>query len=111
MPDPERALSPCEARIAAAAGCWNRTEHTTGLRVDLLDAVFGNLKQVLAVERCPRVGRDIDRSQSGPARRIEGGELVSGGKPDMLTVVGHTRHVIDIRKRPIFTDDLGALSG
>src|SRR6476469_4433137 len=111
MPDPERPFSPREARVAAAAGCWNAAEHTAGLQVNFLDAVFGNLKQVATVERSPRMGRDIDRSNRCAARRIEGGQLVSGGKPDMLTVICDAGHIIHIRKRPVLTDDLGALAG
>src|SRR5512144_1705301 len=50
VPHPERSFGPGEARVAAAGGCRNRREHTAGPRVDLLDAILGDLVEVLAVE-------------------------------------------------------------
>ena len=47
LPDPERPFGPREPRVTAA-GRRNRREHTAGLGIDLLDAIFGDLKQVLA---------------------------------------------------------------
>jgi hypothetical protein len=49
LPHPERPFGPREPRVTAAAGRRDRGEHTTGLRIDLLDAILGELKQVLAV--------------------------------------------------------------
>jgi TMEM175 potassium channel family protein len=69
---PERAFGPRESRVTAAAGCRDRGEHTASRRIDLLDAIFGELKQVLAVERRSCMRRDIDRAQRLPARRIKG---------------------------------------
>jgi hypothetical protein len=43
LPDPERPFGPREPRVAAA-GRRDRSEHTAGLRVDLLDATLGELK-------------------------------------------------------------------
>src|ERR1700693_3865536 len=50
LPHPERPLGPCEPRITAAARRRDRREHTAGLRIDFLDAILGDLKQVLTVE-------------------------------------------------------------
>ena len=50
LPDPERPFGPREPG-AAAARRRDRGEHTAGLRIDLLDATLGDLKQVVAVER------------------------------------------------------------
>ena len=50
---------------------------------------------------------DIDRAQRLPARGIEGVQLVSGGKPDVLAVVRDPMHAVDTRKGSILTDDLG----
>jgi hypothetical protein len=50
---------------------------------------------------------DIDRAERLPTLRIEGGQLVSGSKPDVLTVIGDAMHVVDTRKGSILTDDLG----
>jgi hypothetical protein len=51
LPHPERPFRPREPRVTAAARRGDRREHTACLRIDLLDAIFGDLKQVLAVER------------------------------------------------------------
>src|SRR5213078_4281461 len=58
LPHPELPLGPREPRITAAAGRRDRGEHTAGLRIDLLDAVLSELKQVLAVEGRSRVPGD-----------------------------------------------------
>src|ERR1051326_613732 len=50
LPDPERPFGPCEPR-AAARRCRDRAEHAAGGRVDLLDAIVGDLKQMPPVER------------------------------------------------------------
>jgi hypothetical protein len=47
-------------------------EHSAGLRVDLLDAIRGELEQVLAVEGRSRIRRDLDRAQCLSGRRVEG---------------------------------------
>src|SRR6266496_4349902 len=44
LPYPERTLRPRETRVAATTRCWNRGEHVTGLGIDLLDAMLGDLK-------------------------------------------------------------------
>ena len=58
------------------------------LRIDLLDAILGDLEQMLAVEGRSRMRGDIDRAQRLPAGRIEGVQPVAGGKPDLLAVIG-----------------------
>ena len=70
-------------------------------------AQLGDLKQVLAIEGRSRMRGDINRAQRLPARRIEGVQLVSGGKPNMLTVIRDAMHVVDTRKGSILTDDFG----
>ena len=93
--------------IRRPAGRRDRGEHTAGLRIDLLDAILGELKQVLAVEGGSCMRGDIDRAQRLPARRIEGGQLVSSRKPDVLTVIRDSTHVVDTRKGSVLTHDLG----
>ncbi len=83
LPHPKRSFGPREPRVTAAARCRDRGEHTAGLWIDLLDAILGELKQVLAVEGRSCVRGDIDRAQRLPARGIEGVQLVSGSKPDV----------------------------
>jgi hypothetical protein len=58
LPDPERALAPGEAGIAAAARRRDGGQHAAGRRVDLLDPALGDLEQVPAVEGRSRMRRD-----------------------------------------------------
>src|SRR4029453_9225139 len=67
LPPPERPFGPRESRVTAAARRRDRGEHTAGLRVDLLDAILGELEQVLAVEGRSRMRGDVDRAQPFPA--------------------------------------------
>src|SRR6187397_1474834 len=103
---PERPFGPREPGVTAAAGRWDGGEHTPGLRIDLLDAILGELKEVLAVECGSCMCADIDRAHRIPGRRIEGVQLVASSKPDALTVVCDPRHIVDTRKGSVLTDDL-----
>src|SRR5260370_455633 len=61
-----------------------------------------------APDGCSCIGGDIQRAQRRIcARGVEGIQLVSGSKPDMLTVIRDPMYAIDTRKGPIFTDDFG----
>ena len=60
LPDPERPFSPCQPRVTTVAGRGDGAKHSTAFRIDLLDAIFGNLKQVLAVECGSCMRRDIN---------------------------------------------------
>ena len=64
---PERPLGPRHPESAAVARRRDRREHAAGLRIDLLDAVLGDLEEVLAVERRARMRRGIDRARHLPA--------------------------------------------
>ncbi len=107
LPDPESPFGPRESRIIAAAGRRDRRHHAAGLRIDLLDAAPGELKQMPAVEGRACLRRDIDRAQQFPARGIESVQLVSGGKPDVPAVVRDPMHALDAGKRAVFTDNFG----
>ena len=50
---------------------------------------------------------DIDRAHGLATRRIEGVQLVSGRKPDVLTVIGDPTHAVGARKGSIFSEDFG----
>src|SRR5437879_8173038 len=107
LPHPKRPFGPREPRVGPAAGRRDRREHTARLRIDLLDAILGDLKQVPAVERGSRMRGDIERAQRLPARRIERLQLFSRSNPDTRTVIRDTSHVVDTWKRSVLTDDFG----
>ena len=107
LPDPERAFGPGEPRIAAAAGRRDRGEHAAGLRIDLLDAILGDLEQVPAVEGRSGMRGDVERARQLAARRIEGVELVAGCEPDMPAVEGDAMHLVDAREGSVFAEDFG----
>jgi hypothetical protein len=50
---------------------------------------------------------DIECAHRLAARRIEGVQLVSGGKPDVPTVERDSVHAVDTRKRSILTKNFG----
>src|SRR5688572_19035042 len=108
LPYPESSFGPREARVAAAARRRDRGQHTAGLRIDLLDAILGDLPEVLAVEGRACVRGDIERARRVSTRRIEGIQLVSGRKPDVLAVERDPIHLVDTREGPIFADDFGS---
>ena len=107
LPYPERPFGPRQARVTAAARRRDRGENTAALRIDLLDAILGELVQVLTVEGRSGMRGNIDRAQHRAAYRIEGVQLVSGGKPNVLTVIRDSIHSVGTRGRAIFTDNLG----
>ena len=107
LPDPERPFGPREPRVTATAGRGDGGEHTASLWINLLDAILGNLKQVLAVECRSCVRGDIDRAHCLAASRIEGIQRVSSGKLDVQTVIRDSMYVVAAWKRTIFTNDFG----
>ncbi len=102
---PERPFGPRKPRIGAAAGRRYRGEHAAGPRVDLLDAILGELIKALSIEGCPCMRGDVDPVENLPACRIEGVQPVSGRKPDALTVIGHPVHVVGARKGSVLAQD------
>jgi hypothetical protein len=60
LTDPQRALRPGQSGSRCRRRGRNRAEHLAGGGVDLLDAILGDLEQVPAVERRPRMRGDID---------------------------------------------------
>src|SRR5262249_21115437 len=110
LPHPQRPLRPREPRVGAAPGRRDRGEHAAGLRVDFLNAIFGNLKQVLAVKGGPGMRGHIDRAHGIPARRIEDGEPVPGREPDVPAIEGDPVDPVDTRERSILAEDFGRRS-
>jgi hypothetical protein len=107
LPHPECPFSPRKPRIAPAARRWDRGQDMTGVRIDLLDPVHGDLKQVATVEGCSRVRGDVDRAHRLPTAGIEGLQLVSGSKPDVPAVKRDPVDVVSIAKRSVLTEDFG----
>src|SRR5262249_3472259 len=98
-------FGPREPRVTAAAGRRDRGKHLAGLRVDLLDATRGELEQMPAVEGRSCIRGDLDRAQRFPGRRIEGVQPLSNSKPDVLTVIRDSMHVVAPWKGSILTND------
>jgi hypothetical protein len=93
-------------RRVAAAGGRRIVASPAGARVDLLDAILGDLEKVLAVEGRARVRGDVDRAQRLAACRIDRLQRVARRKPDPLAVVGDTADAVDAGKRAVLADDL-----
>src|SRR4030095_7451681 len=85
LTDPERPFGPREAGVTTAARCRDRREHPSGFWIDLQDAIFGDLKQMLTVEGRAGMRGAADRARDFPAAGIKRRELVAGRKPDVST--------------------------
>src|SRR5215218_1698538 len=85
LPDPERSFRPRQPR-AAAVRRRDRGDHATRRGIDLLNLPFGDLIEVLAVERRTRVCGDVDRAHALPAHRVDGLQRIPGGEPDVLPI-------------------------
>ena len=107
LPDPERPFGPREPGVTATAGRGYGSEHSASLWIDLPNAILGNLKQVFAIKCRPCVRGDIDGAEHLPARRIEGVQLISRSKPDIVPVISDTIHPLDTGKGTILTNDFG----
>src|SRR5271165_481139 len=104
---PQRPFGPGQTRVTAAGGRRDRCQHFAGIRIDLLDAIIGDLIQVSAVKGRSGMCGDINRAQYFPANRIKSVQLVFDGNPDLLTVIGDPIHPRDAREGSILTDDFG----
>src|SRR5262245_48860996 len=65
---------------------------------------------MLPVESGSSTRGHIDRADRLPGGRIEGVQLISGSKPDVLSVISDSMHVVDTRKGTILADDFGRRS-
>src|SRR6185312_957958 len=110
LSDPERSLRPCEPGISTPARCGDGGQHAAGLRVDLVDPVLGNLKEVLAVKGRSRMRRDIDRSQHRSALGVDGFQLLAVRDPNIAAVVGDSVDAGGALERSILFDDVGGRS-
>src|SRR5207248_7067760 len=106
MPNPECPFGPGQPRVTTLARRGDGGKHSASLRIDFLDAILGDLKQVFAIESSSCMCRDIDRAHHLSARRIKGIQPVARGKPDVLTVIANSMHAGSSRERAILLDDL-----
>ncbi len=105
LSDPQSSLGPGKPGVAAAAWRRNRGKHTPGFHVDLLNAILRDLKEVLAVECCSGMRSNIDRADCLPACWIDCIQFISGRKPDTLSVVSNSMHLVNAGKWTILVDD------
>lgn len=101
---PKKSFRPRQPRVTAA-GCGDCGEHSAGLWIDLLNAIFGDLEQMLTVERRSCMRSHINRAQRLAARGIESIQPVSRCKPDILTVITDAVHAVGAWERAILPDD------
>lgn len=106
-PHPQGALGPGQAGATVASRGRNGGQHTTRLRVDLLDAIGGELEQMATIERGAGVRADVERAPQLPTGGIEGMQSVSAREPDLLAVEGHAVDMLDRRERSVLIDDGG----
>jgi hypothetical protein len=107
LPDPEHSFGPCQSGVSAASGRGYRSEHIAGPWVDLLDAIFGDLIKMPAIEGRSGMRSDVDCAHHLSARRIEGVQSVSGRKPDKLTIERYPVDLTGIREGAILAKDFG----
>jgi hypothetical protein len=107
LPRPERSFAPSKTRAAATTRRRDCRKHTASLRADLLDVIPGILKRVLAVEGRSCLRGCINGAHHLSTHLIEGVQLVSGSKPEMLTVERNPMDMIGTRKGTVFMEDFG----
>jgi hypothetical protein len=105
LPHPERPFGPGEPGVTSATGRRDRRDDTAGPWIDLLNAILGELVQMLAVECRPGMRGDLDRAQCLSTGRIERVQRVAGCKPDMLAVIADAVHLVDTGEG-VLTNDL-----
>ncbi len=105
---PKRSLGPREARVSTTAGRGNCAKHASARGIDLLDTILCDLKYMPAVECGSSMRSDIERTNCFSASRIEGVQLVSGRKPDVLAVIGDSIHSAGTWKGTVLSNNFGA---
>src|SRR5207244_11153834 len=104
---PQAALGPSEARVAAVAGRRDRRHHVAGVGIDLIDAPFGDLVEVRAVEGGTGVAGVVERACELAALGIERDQLGSDSSPDAAAVMRHAVYVVGAGEGAVLTHDLG----
>src|SRR4029077_12815065 len=81
--------------------------HVAGGWIDLVNARFGDLVKVRAVEGGAGVAGAVERAREPTALGIEGDQLGSGGGPGALAVVGDAVDAVGAGEGAVLTHDLG----
>ncbi|MNF72070.1 hypothetical protein D3C84_540360 [compost metagenome] len=108
LPHPQRAFGPGQSRIAATTGGGNGRKDMSGPGIDFVDAVFGDLEQVLAIKGSAGMGGNVNRAQHLAAVRVQRIDFAIAGKPDLLAIPRDAAHMIDFGKRAVFTNDFSS---
>ena len=82
------------------AGRRDRRHYLAGGGIDLVDARFGDLVEVRAVEGGAGVGGALERARELAALGIEGDQPGTGGGPDAAAVVGDAVRSVAPAKGP-----------
>ena len=102
--DPERCFGPRHSG-GAAFRCRDGRDYAAGIRIDLLDAIPGDLVQVPAIEGGSGMRWDIERAHRFTACRVHRVQRVASRDPDIGAVIADPGHIRDIRKEAVFADD------
>lgn len=105
--DPERALGPGKAGVAALRG-RDGAEHVAGRGVDPADVAAGDLPEVLAVEGGAGVGECGEARDDVAALRVEAVQVVAGGEPDPGSVVADAVDGLDVVEGAVLAEDFRA---
>src|SRR5690606_29955084 len=108
---PQVAVGPGQARLAAFRWRGNAVQHGAVGGVDLLDALFGDLVEVGAVEGCAGVAVAFDRARGLAGVRIDGEQARAGRGPDVAAVEAHAVHGLGAVEGAVLAHDLGGAGG
>src|SRR5690606_25102027 len=97
-----------QPRIATAARCGKGGQNFARVRVELLNAVLRDLKQMPSIESRARVRGDVDGAHGLASGGIESIELVARREPNPLTVVCDSVHRVDAWKGSVLAGDFGS---
>lgn len=103
VPDPERTFGPGQARVAALAGRWDGGENRTAPGIELVNLGIGDLVDVLAIERRACMAGDAEGALGPSGRGVKAQQVLTCGKPDVLSVVGDAGDLVELGKRTILT--------
>jgi len=89
------------------AGCRDRRDDVAGGGLDLVDARFGDLVEVGAVEGRAGVAGASQRAHGLAAFGVERDERGAGRGPDIVAIVSDAVHVLGAGEGAVFAHDFG----